>query len=154
MKKDNNREVSADAFNWCKLHIDQTLMLMTVRNGSDSLKWKYILLMFYYLKDGTNMTYEKACMVIGKQHLDKIIKYQDVIKEDEFIKMPLADNNWETYTKTKKGNSKGGLKKAENQRKRAKYRLCDLTPTNLRKMSEEERAEVNHLFNLDDLDYS
>ena len=75
---------------------------MTVRNGSDSLKWKYILLMFYYLKDGTNMTYEKACMVIGKQHLDKIIKYQDVIKEDEFIKMPLADNNWETYTKTKK----------------------------------------------------
>ena len=56
--------------------------------------------------------------------------------------------------KTKKGNSKGGLKKAENQRKRAKYKLCDLTPTNLRKMSEEERAEVNQLFNLDDLDYS
>ena len=119
METENTNTLGGENFKWIKLHIDETLMTTTVNIGNDALKWKYILLLFYYGKEETKLSYKKASLVIGEKALKKLIEYEDVLQVDEMIKIPQGDRNWETFTKTKEGNSKGG--KATQENKRLKY---------------------------------
>ena len=103
-------------------------------------------MLFYYGKNETKLSYKKASSIIGEKALKKLIEYEDVLLVEEMIRIPQGDNNWKTFTKTKDGNSRGGLQKAENDRERAKYRAEDLIPDNLKKMKEDELEKVIKLF--------
>ena len=116
MKNENNQMLSGENYKWVMLHIDETLMLTTVTVGNDALKWKYILLLFYYGKNETKLTYKKARSIIGEKCIDKLIEYEDVLRVDDMIKIPQGDRNWETFTKGKESSSSGGLKAQENRR--------------------------------------
>ena len=110
---------SGENFKWLKLHIDELLMTISVTQGSQSARLnslgRLIFLMAFYLKNETNMSYKKACMIIEKKQLEKLIEYEEVIVENEMIKIPLADKNWKRFISEKKAQSKGGKNKVINE---------------------------------------
>ena len=110
---------SGENFKWLKLHIDELLMTMTITQGTQNSKLntlgRLIYLMTYYLKSETELSYKRACLIIEKNYLDKLIEFEDIIKEGEMIKIPLADKNWNRFISEKSGQSKGGKTKAKNE---------------------------------------
>jgi len=113
---ENNNIISGSNFKWLKLHIDELYLCMVVRKGNDALKWNFIDLYCNYCKSETEMTYDKACMIISEKYLEKLIAFGDVIKgESNNISIPIADKNWETFVRTKRGQSKGGKKAQKNK---------------------------------------
>lgn len=110
---------SGENFNWVKYQIAEMLMTMTLTTGTKKQKLdtlgRFDYLMMYYLKNETKMTFIKATKIIEEKFLNTLIDYGDVILEKDMIKIPIADKNWETYLSTKKGQSKGGRNKANNE---------------------------------------
>ena len=119
-----NNLISGDNFHWLKLNIDDLYLTNTIRRADNSTKWLFIELIIKYLKSEGFMTLKDAENWIGKEELQELLKYGDVVKpkDNDIIKIEFAMKMWKVYARTKEGQSKGG-KKTQSINKEQKSEL-------------------------------
>ena len=105
-------------FKWARMHIDSILISDVVKIGTKEEAWDYIFIHFKYLKEGCELSYFRASNLIPKSTLDNLInKYYMIEMDGDFIRIPMADENWEQFIKQRKSSSKGGRKTQAKKKK-------------------------------------
>ena len=109
-------------FKWARMHIDSLLISDVAKIGTKEECWDYVFIHFKYLKEGCELSYDRASNLIPKDTLDNLIhKYYMIEMDGDFIRIPMADENWEQFMKQRKSSSKGGKKtQAKKRRKNQK----------------------------------
>ena len=112
-------KLQAIDFKWARMHIDSILISDVVNIGNKDECWDYIFIHFKYLKEGCELSYDRASNLIPKETLDNLIyKYFMKEKEDSMIRIPMADENWEQFMKQRKSSRKGGKKTQAKKNKK------------------------------------
>ena len=65
---------------WLRLNIDDLYLTNTIRRADNSTKWLFVELIIKYLKSEGFMTLKDAENWIGKEELQELLKYGDVVK--------------------------------------------------------------------------
>ena len=140
-------KLQAIDFKWARMHIDSILISDVVNIGNKDERWDYIFIHFKYLKEGCELSYDRASNLIPKETLDNLIyKYFMVEKKDSMIRIPMADENWEQFIKQRKSSRKGG-KKTQAKKNKKEQEVND--------EREQERIEmIKKGYGLEDIDGS
>ena len=87
-------------FKWARMHIDSLLISDVAKIGTKEECWDYVFIHFKYLKEGCELSYDRASNLIPKDTLDNLIKKYYMIEMDgDLIRIPMADENWEQFMK-------------------------------------------------------
>jgi hypothetical protein len=112
-------------FKWARMHIDSILISDVANIGTKDECWDYVFIHFKYLKEGCELSYDRASNLIPKDTLDNLIhKYYMIEMDGDLIRIPMADENWEQFMKQRKLSSKGG-KKTQAKKKKKEQKVND-----------------------------
>ena len=112
-------------FKWARMHIDSLLISDVAKIGTKEECWDYVFIHFKYLKEGCELSYDRASNLIPKDTLDNLIhKYYMIEMDGDLIRIPMADENWEQFMKQRKSSSKGG-KKTQAKKKKKEQEVND-----------------------------
>ena len=60
-------------FKWARMHIDSLLISDVAKIGTKEECWDYVFIHFKYLKEGCELSYDRASNLIPKDTLDNLI---------------------------------------------------------------------------------
>jgi hypothetical protein len=90
-------------FKWARMHIDSLLISDVAKIGTKEECWDYVFIHFKYLKEGCELSYDRASNLIPKDTLDNLIhKYYMIEMDGDLIRIPMADENWDQFMKQRK----------------------------------------------------
>lgn len=72
-------------FKWARMHIDSLLISDVAKIGTKEECWDYVFIHFKYLKEGCELSYDRASNLIPKDTLDNSINKSDIEGDMNFL---------------------------------------------------------------------